>query len=193
MDYICFYSKYSNKCKQLLDEFPFLHQKSVCVDNIQIREAARELKIVAVPTVAMTYRDRILERVVGTDEIEQWVYTTLYNLRNAAEQPVAEQQPSSTSYGPVNAQPSFTGGYPHEFSKEYPSQSASTQRQTSIHDIPFDEDMGSSPPKEKELTAMELAKRMQTAREQIDATQSGGDPRLASRSQHIVPSAPGRP
>jgi hypothetical protein len=151
MDYLLFYSKYSRKCTQLLEEFPFLSEKAVSIDSLRVRDHLQEISIVAVPTLAIIYNQAILDRIVGAPDIEQWVYTTLYHLRHVPTNDADVSQSVET----VSETQSIT---------------------TPIEQIPLQQE-DISPPSSpqpiasKELSAADLAKKMQTQREQyISAT-----------------------
>jgi len=126
-------------------------EKSVSIDNQRVRDQLNEINVVAVPTITLLYNNQIIDRIVGEEPIEQWIYTTLYNLRHVSAD-------SSTDSSPLE-----------DFSYQ-PSSSSSTT--TPIESIPFEPDTTTVEEpsvhpvsQQKEMSAMELAKKMQTQRE----------------------------
>jgi hypothetical protein len=93
MDYILFQSQFSPSCKKLLQQFPNLQEKSVSVDNAQMRNYIKKLHIVCVPTLILTMGNKIIERLVGYESIQNWLLITIYRA-NQISQPI--EQPSDS-------------------------------------------------------------------------------------------------
>ena len=91
MDYILFYSEYSRSCQYLIQQFPDLLKKSVSIDSIGIEEYLKKLKIVSVPTLLIVLespiKTSIVDRIVGYEDIHNWLITTLYRMNQVEYQP----------------------------------------------------------------------------------------------------------
>jgi hypothetical protein len=80
MDYILFHSQYSASSKKLLEEFPTIAEKGVLVDSNVMRNYAKKLHIVCVPTLVIILDNKIVERIVGYEYIQNWLLVTLYRV-----------------------------------------------------------------------------------------------------------------
>jgi hypothetical protein len=90
MDYILFQSQFSPSCKKLLQQFPNLSEKSVSVDSQQMRRYIKKLHIVCVPTLILIMGNKIIERIVGFEPIQNWLLITIYRA-NQISQPSDEE------------------------------------------------------------------------------------------------------
>ena len=99
MDYILFHSQYSSSSKKLLEEFPSLFEKSVSVDSKQIRMYLKDLAIVSVPTLVLILHDKIVDRIIGYENIINWLHITIYrteqirNIETEYEQEIENNAP----------------------------------------------------------------------------------------------------
>lgn len=80
MDYLLFYSQYSNASQKLLDEFPSLMEKSVSVDSLQMREYLKKIAIVSVPTLILILNEKIVDRIIGYENISDWLNISIYRM-----------------------------------------------------------------------------------------------------------------
>ena len=78
MDYLLFYSQYSSSSQKVLEDFPSLIEKSVSVDSKQIRMYLKNLSIVSVPTLVLILHDKIIDRIIGYENIVDWLNITIY-------------------------------------------------------------------------------------------------------------------
>ena len=79
MDFILFYSQFSNVSRKLLEEYPSLIDKSVSVDSSQIRNIIKKMSIVCVPTLLLHNNGKIVERIIGYEDIVHWINVYIYN------------------------------------------------------------------------------------------------------------------
>lgn len=101
MDYILFYSNYSQACKSLLDEFPTLIQKSVKIDSLEIYTYVKKIHIESVPTLIVFINNKIIDRIIGSDDIKNWLLTLIYrtnSLQEVEQQPISQPQPPQQQY-----------------------------------------------------------------------------------------------
>lgn len=83
MDFLLFYSKFSNHCSRLLDEVPLLYEKTVCVDSPECRKIIENLsyKIERVPTLLIVDGvSKIIKVIEGYPDIKNWFMLTTYSL-----------------------------------------------------------------------------------------------------------------
>lgn len=78
MDYLLFYSQYSSSSQKVLEDFPSLMEKSISVDSKQIRMYLKNLSIVSVPTLVLILHDKIIDRIIGYENIVDWLNITIY-------------------------------------------------------------------------------------------------------------------
>jgi hypothetical protein len=111
MDYILFYSEYSRSCQYLIQQFPDLLKKSVSIDSIGLEDYLKKLKIVSVPTLLIVLesstKTSIVDRIVGYEEIYNWLITTLYRMNQVeyqAEQTLNHTQTSQNFQQQENAE-----------------------------------------------------------------------------------------
>jgi hypothetical protein len=80
MDFILFYSQFSNSSRKLLEEYPSLSEKSVSVDSTHIRNIIKKMSIVCVPTLLLyNSNNKIIERIIGYEHIVNWITIYIYN------------------------------------------------------------------------------------------------------------------
>lgn len=111
MDYILFQSQYSPACKKLLHQFPNLREKSVSVDSSQMRSYIKKLHVVCVPTLVLIMGNKIIERIVGYESIQNWLLITIYRANQISQPPEPEEiikpqvvQPVQPQNNPVQPQ-----------------------------------------------------------------------------------------
>ncbi len=83
MDFILFYSKYSNKCSLLFQEIPLLNDKAVCIDSGESRNFLHNLpyEVKRVPTLFVTDGiDKIIKVLEGIQEIRNWFLLLTYSM-----------------------------------------------------------------------------------------------------------------
>jgi len=78
MDYILFYSNYSPSSLKILQEFPQIMTKSVSVDSLQIRDYVKKINIMSVPTLVVLLNTKIVDRVIGHEDISTWLTQMVY-------------------------------------------------------------------------------------------------------------------
>ena len=113
MDYLIFSSRFSPSCQKVLDEFPGALSKIVMIDSKSMRDYAKKLKIVCVPTLIVILGDKIIERIVGFESIQNWLLIAIYrsnqlqmsttipsedNMSYSNPNPIAPSAPSSVQY-----------------------------------------------------------------------------------------------
>ncbi len=77
MDFIIIYSKYSHACVNLFELYPSLQSKGVCVDEKQLRlRIMKDLNITVVPTLLVVDTTRIIQRIIGLENIKIWLWAT---------------------------------------------------------------------------------------------------------------------
>jgi hypothetical protein len=102
MDYILFHSQYSPSSRKLIEQFPPISEKAVLVDSVAMRAYAKRLHIICVPTLIVILNNKIVERIVGYENIYNWVVVTLYRVNKLQslndpepeEERISEQQPT---------------------------------------------------------------------------------------------------
>lgn len=104
MDYLIFFSKYSNPCQKLFEEFPGAFEKSVMVDSPEMRKYIKKLQIVCVPTLAVILGGKIIERVTGFDSISNWLLIAIYR-SNQLQVSTQPQPPASAPNPPPSLPP----------------------------------------------------------------------------------------
>lgn len=95
MDFILFYSKYSNNCAIVLQEVPLLNEKAICVDSAGCRALLSQLpyQVQRVPTLFIVDGvDKILKVIEGVNDIRNWFILTTYSMSSPSD--VVETQPS---------------------------------------------------------------------------------------------------
>jgi hypothetical protein len=74
MDTILLFSKHSAACQAFFDhDYSRVLTKRVSVDSKQMKLKLHTLKVVSVPTLLVLFDSKILQRVVGVDEILSWI------------------------------------------------------------------------------------------------------------------------
>lgn len=91
MDYILFHSQYSTSSQKLIEQFPSILEKAVLVDSMAMRAYAKRLHIICVPTLIIIMDNKIVERIVGYENIHNWLVVTIYRVNKL--QPIEESQP----------------------------------------------------------------------------------------------------
>lgn len=76
MDFLLIYSDYSQACGQLFQMYSNLKEtKGLCADTTYMRELLlTELKVTAVPTLLVIDQEKVLQRVIGIDNIKNWLW-----------------------------------------------------------------------------------------------------------------------
>ena len=111
MDYILFHSRYSPSSQKLVEQFPSIVEKAVLVDSTAMRAYAKRLHIICVPTLVIIMDNKIIERIVGYENIQNWLIVTIYRVNKlqpsddepmqqesiAYEEPVMQKQKLSNS------------------------------------------------------------------------------------------------
>lgn len=80
MDYILFHSQYSSSSVKLIEEFPSIVEKGVLVDSIAMRNYVKQLRIVCVPTLVVILDNKIVERIMGFENVRNWLIVTIYRV-----------------------------------------------------------------------------------------------------------------
>jgi hypothetical protein len=83
MEFLLFYSKYSDKCALLLNEIPLLADKAVCIDSAEARALLGKLPypVKRVPTLLVTDGiDKIIKVLEGAQEIRNWFVLVTYSM-----------------------------------------------------------------------------------------------------------------
>lgn len=78
MDYILFYSQFSPSSMKLINQFPNIKEKAVSVDSIEMRKLVKSLNIVCVPTLIVHLGRKIIDRIIGATEINNWLLVSIY-------------------------------------------------------------------------------------------------------------------
>lgn len=78
MDYVIFYSNFSSSCAKLFQEFPQIMTKAVSVDSLQMRSYLKTINIVCVPTLVVILNNKIVDRIVGDQDISNWLTQMVY-------------------------------------------------------------------------------------------------------------------
>jgi hypothetical protein len=98
MDTILLFSKHSAACRTFFQhEYSRVLTKLVCVDSKQMKSKVAALKVVSVPTLLVLFDSKILQRVVGVEEILSWIMLMsppAVQPLQAPEQPPPPEQPS---------------------------------------------------------------------------------------------------
>lgn len=139
MDFILFYSQFSNASRKLIEEYPSLTEKSVSVDSSQIRNIIKNMSIVCVPTLLLHNNGKIVERIIGYEDIVSWITIYLYNTQKFTQNQLMEdesinipQQVSSNINQNFQSQQSSQEEF---IDDENPQISQNSQQQTSLDDL----------------------------------------------------------
>jgi hypothetical protein len=173
MDTLLFYSKNSPSCSQLFEALPFI-EKIVCVDSPEIREKIGSLHIISVPTLLVMFQEKIVQRVIGVEDIIQW-----HELRMGPPQPQIIPQPTSLDFS--SNETGITNLIPpdieEKFSREeYVPQSLKGRVDPSVRGSNFGEQGPQSfaptgdegMPISKRLSASQLAEKIAAERDQTN-------------------------
>jgi hypothetical protein len=182
MDYILFHSQYSASSRKLLEEFPTITEKGVLVDSAVMRTYAKKLHIVCVPTLVIILDNKIVERIVGYEHIQNWLLVTLYRVNKLQpfEPDYNEQETSWPSESPPSSEnnnPQFT----QEFTREVSSNNQVEEGTTNLDNLIL-EDIVENPPLKPVVNepttphvqmglganTMQLAEAMKKERDNID-------------------------
>jgi hypothetical protein len=105
MDYILFHSQYSPSSRKLIEQFPSISEKTVLVDSVAMRAYAKRLHIICVPTLVVILNNKIIERIVGYENIYNWLVVTIYRvnkLQNIQEDVEPELEPPIQQVEPTS-------------------------------------------------------------------------------------------
>lgn len=100
MDYILFHSQYSPSSRKLFEQFPSLNEKAVSVDSMAMRAYAKRLHVICVPTLVVILNNKIIERIVGYENVYNWLVVTIYrvnklqNIQEPETDEISEEQPT---------------------------------------------------------------------------------------------------
>jgi len=83
MDFLAFYSKYSDNCVALFQEVPLLNDKAICIDSVESRKLIENLPyhVKRVPTLFVTDGiNKIIKVLEGNQEIRNWFMLVTYSM-----------------------------------------------------------------------------------------------------------------
>ena len=95
MDFIIIYSNYSQACAELFTLYPNLYTKGICADHKTMRAMLSEkLNVLVVPTLLVVTPNDIIQRVIGLDDIKNWLWLTSTQIDSVRmEAPDESQEP----------------------------------------------------------------------------------------------------
>lgn len=92
MDFLIVHSNYSDACNKLFEEYPKLREtKSICADSAPIRKIIiDDMKVTAVPTLLVLGDKTVLQRIIGSDAIKNWLWIVSNDINQVSEPAATE-------------------------------------------------------------------------------------------------------